>query len=205
MTMGGMKIDEAITLLIEIRNDYFRQGTSRFDAMSAGIAALTEVATKKPVDGSDVRLINANTLKHRRGIAGDEILHEIIDTEPTIEAEPVRHGRWINDELHGKYNCTCCNKGTWRGFGVFDFCPKCGAKMNLRTPTEWQLDRADSAADVSGMDIEKYKESMPRCKDCTGFGWGECKTVAENEVACKDFERKPILATVYEEENENDD
>lgn len=43
------------------------------------------------------------------------------------------------------------------------------------------------------MDIEKYKESMPRCKDCTGFGWGECKTAGENEVACKDFERKPKL------------
>ena len=34
---------------------------------------------------------------------------------------------------------------------------------------------------------------MPRCKDCTGFGWGECKTAGENEVACKDFERKPKL------------
>lgn len=43
------------------------------------------------------------------------------------------------------------------------------------------------------MDIEEYKKSMPRCKDCTGFGWGECKTAGENEVACKDFERKPKL------------
>lgn len=41
------------------------------------------------------------------------------------------------------------------------------------------------------MDIEEYKKSMPRCKDCTGFGCGECKTAGENEVACKDFERKP--------------
>lgn len=43
------------------------------------------------------------------------------------------------------------------------------------------------------MDIEKYKKSMPRCKDCTGFGWGECKTAGENDVACEDFERKPKL------------
>ena len=43
------------------------------------------------------------------------------------------------------------------------------------------------------MDIEEYKKSMPRCKDCTGFGWGECKTAGENEVACKDFERKSKL------------
>ena len=43
------------------------------------------------------------------------------------------------------------------------------------------------------MDIDEYKNSMPRCKDCTGFGWGECKTAGENEVACKDFERKPKL------------
>ncbi len=46
------------------------------------------------------------------------------------------------------------------------------------------------------MDIEKHKESMPRCKDCTGFGWGECKTAGENEVACEDFERKPKLTEV---------
>ena len=52
-----------------------------------------------------------------------------VKNAPTIEPE-VRHGRWINDELHGKYNCTCCNKGTWRGFGVFDFCPNCGARMD---------------------------------------------------------------------------
>lgn len=43
------------------------------------------------------------------------------------------------------------------------------------------------------MDIEEYKKSMPKCKDCTGFGWGECKTAGENEVACKDFERNPKL------------
>lgn len=43
------------------------------------------------------------------------------------------------------------------------------------------------------MDIDEYKKSMPKCKDCTGFGWGECKTAGENEVACKDFERKPKL------------
>lgn len=43
------------------------------------------------------------------------------------------------------------------------------------------------------MDIEKYKASMPKCKDCTGFGWGECITAGENEVACKDFERKTKL------------
>ena len=43
------------------------------------------------------------------------------------------------------------------------------------------------------MDIEEYKASMPKCKDCTGFGCGECKTAGKNEVACKDFERKPKL------------
>lgn len=43
------------------------------------------------------------------------------------------------------------------------------------------------------MNIEEYNASMPKCKDCTGFGWGECKTAGENEVACKDFERKPKL------------
>ena len=63
-----------------------------------------------------------------------------IETAPTVEVEPVRHGQWVYDETIGGmkyYYCTSCkecdpgnecladeNQILW-----FAFCPKCGAKM----------------------------------------------------------------------------
>lgn len=67
------------------------------------------------------------------------ILHgdvsDIISDAPTIEAEPVRHGRWVlvsqwRDEegtLNPIYRCTACsitNDEEDR------YCPHCGAKMD---------------------------------------------------------------------------
>ena len=63
----------------------------------------------------------------------------VIDRAPAVDAEPVRHGRWIHttkeDSDWGgtfhRYTCSACN---WSmgdnptGWGLF--CPKCGAKMD---------------------------------------------------------------------------
>lgn len=61
-----------------------------------------------------------------------------LDNTPTVEAEPVRHGRWDGD------TCTNC-KLPWNDlmrqngddYGYFDpmppFCPNCGAKMDEET------------------------------------------------------------------------
>ena len=63
---------------------------------------------------------------------------------PTIEAEPVRHGRWETQELapeKWKF-CSLCGYANKRG-QQWNCCPCCGAKMDLRTPTQIQLDEAD--------------------------------------------------------------
>ena len=61
----------------------------------------------------------------------DEI-DSVIDKAPTINAEPVRHGRWIlvladKRGRGGVYNCTVCN-----GCRPIKsaYCPDCGAKMD---------------------------------------------------------------------------
>lgn len=68
-----------------------------------------------------------------------ELLAKKIDDAPGVDAEPVRHGRWIHttkeDSDWGgtfhRYTCTACN---WSmgdnptGWGLF--CPNCGAKMD---------------------------------------------------------------------------
>lgn len=68
---------------------------------------------------------------------------KIIDDAPTIDAEPVRHGRWIERYSPGGVRlceCSVCGTSaisqiddTW-GYVIdyyeTDFCPNCGAKMD---------------------------------------------------------------------------
>ena len=45
---------------------------------------------------------------------------------PTIEAEPVRHGRWIYKPAEGTA-CSMCGEMT---ICEYKFCPNCGARMD---------------------------------------------------------------------------
>ena len=51
---------------------------------------------------------------------------------PTIKAEPVRHGRWIEKPfLLGTSNyCSLCDSFYGMPHGKFNYCPNCGAKMD---------------------------------------------------------------------------
>ena len=86
-----------------------------------------------------MRIIDADELKALRElyIQGKlqfvENEYDLIDKCPTIDAEPVRHGRWI--EIRDKYNycigqkCSKCGRRV-RNCGE-NYCPSCGAKMDL--------------------------------------------------------------------------
>lgn len=55
---------------------------------------------------------------------------EIVDA-PAVEAEPVRHGRWLFDDFDGDgldYQCSVCKL---YARCAYNYCPNCGAKMNL--------------------------------------------------------------------------
>ena len=55
----------------------------------------------------------------------------IIETAPTADVEPVRHGRWeLVDGKHTK--CSACGiaRNILREIG-WNYCPNCGAKMDL--------------------------------------------------------------------------
>ena len=63
-------------------------------------------------------------------ISSAEVEQAILDA-PTIEAEPVVHGRWIfGTANHREYmKCSeCLHSQT--PTGVFVYCPNCGAKMD---------------------------------------------------------------------------
>lgn len=88
-----------------------------------------------------MRLIDADKLKKHyawwkggtREMTMDEAKSDfdcIVDLQPTVEAEPIKHGRWIEDE-YGIPHCSECkaiNNTVYR-----TFCPNCGAKMDIST------------------------------------------------------------------------
>ena len=113
-----------------------------------------------------VRLIDADALRETLGITGTaDTCHgckynkgyyycntdkapqfayvcECIDDAPTIEAVPVRHGKWIDTETfnrpwfrHHIFKCSVCGNtldmdGVNAGRGDANYCPDCGAKMD---------------------------------------------------------------------------
>lgn len=52
-----------------------------------------------------------------------------VSKEPIIEAEPVRHGKWVCLEAEiGLYGCSECDHRILKC--KCSYCPKCGAKMD---------------------------------------------------------------------------
>ena len=93
-----------------------------------------------------MRLIDADALKQKYfGRRGGLIHTSDIDNAPTIDTEPVRHGRWIECESENGihiHKCSECGKrdmykGAFKDFNGRGFsfyykrqcCPYCGAKM----------------------------------------------------------------------------
>lgn len=60
-----------------------------------------------------------------------EDLARFILFTPTIEAEPVRHGRWERTSDGAAY-CTACKRKMNPSQYGYGFCSMCGAKMDLK-------------------------------------------------------------------------
>lgn len=89
------------------------------------------------------RLISADALLKKLNNIGwynnadrDEIAINAVYDAPTVDAETVRHGRWIVSDRFAE--CSCCGMITTRneleGISLFgknepNYCPNCGARM----------------------------------------------------------------------------
>jgi hypothetical protein len=81
-----------------------------------------------------MRLIDADALINQCDAPNWCVWMSEIDDAPTIEAEPVKHGRWEKDDLvwdeTPSSNCSCCGQGiSDECINWFKYCPNCGAKM----------------------------------------------------------------------------
>lgn len=68
-------------------------------------------------------------------------LKSLLDKQPTVDAKPVRYGRWIKmtgmlpPEYHGHYCCSECEwhmkglRNSWTREEELLYCPNCGARM----------------------------------------------------------------------------
>lgn len=65
----------------------------------------------------------------------DSLCKYVIDkikTFPAAEVEPVKHGRWIKNELTHIENVFICSLCQRHAFGIYErtpYCPNCGARM----------------------------------------------------------------------------
>ena len=90
---------------------------------------------------NEKRLIDANALiaeYDRVHIGEPGKARKLIEDAPTVDAVPVKRGRWIK-ESDGGTRCSVCNKRVRDVTGGLDepvdlsdmpYCPKCGARMN---------------------------------------------------------------------------
>ena len=90
------------------------------------------------------KLVDVDALRHRllcqppRNISINFAL-ELVSTMPTVDAEPVRHGKWTHNQwsnMRHDYSCSLCG---CRISGVdpfnlsataYYYCPECGAMMD---------------------------------------------------------------------------
>lgn len=91
-----------------------------------------------------MRLIDADKLKSELFDADwmmdndEHMVEKIVERQPTVDAEPVRHGRWIRnpDDVNAFFCslCGCWNGVWWNEFAecTLKFCPWCGAKMDSK-------------------------------------------------------------------------
>jgi hypothetical protein len=83
-----------------------------------------------------MRLINADILKAEFTENFVEeypkpLIMALIDSVPTVDAEPVKHGVWRRGENFGGEfrDCSVCNVRHYKVL-FWKYCPNCGAKMD---------------------------------------------------------------------------
>ena len=60
-------------------------------------------------------------------IQNSKIWQQVKDM-PTVDAVPVRHGRWVSHGDCGVTECSCCGWNIEECVG-WNYCPSCGARM----------------------------------------------------------------------------
>lgn len=79
----------------------------------------------------------------------------LVRRQPTVEAEPTKHGRWIRLNGDSRFMCSVCkgkeNVPTCNGEPtIWDYCPNCGTRMDAQIGEDKSHPFAESV--MMGMD-----------------------------------------------------
>ncbi len=81
-----------------------------------------------------MRLFDADIMMElvdRLPFRNNEDVKTFIEVQPTVDAEPIRHGRWKYEYSLGMNYCSECGWGMVKGERRhYNYCPNCGAKMD---------------------------------------------------------------------------
>lgn len=88
-----------------------------------------------------MRLIDADALCFASMLEriDQHFAEDAVNEAPTVDAEPVRHGKWIGTEFDGyadgvpvyyEWKCSACGCIVEEEEPTWIFCPNCGAKMD---------------------------------------------------------------------------
>lgn len=67
--------------------------------------------------------------KNRKTDLGIKLVEAIVSNAPTVDAEPIRHGHWVEVSPQECYKCSVCSlTNDWEDI----YCPNCGAKMDAK-------------------------------------------------------------------------
>lgn len=92
-----------------------------------------------------------------------------LDEAPTIEAEPIRHGKWTITEVFDFKNMTCSSCGWLYEYYAgmeeeWNYCPHCGARMdedeisNIAKESADKISKALEKVRAKGMQKQNIKE-----------------------------------------------
>lgn len=124
-----------------------------------------------------VRLIDADALKQKITMVTKQykpnaimerpaILLEDVDEAPTIDAEPIRHGKWIyepKDAIEMMFTLPKCSEcGFYSADGMY-YCSSCGARMvdeisNIARESADKISKALEKVRAKGMQNQNIKE-----------------------------------------------
>lgn len=148
------------------------------------------------IDRDELRMIIFTTGRSNGKTAFAEAISKIINGAPPVDAMPVIHGKWIQDEFGSK--CGSCGLYAYRD--KFDqpwespYCPNCGAKMD-----EEEKEKAFWPRYLLKPCASEREDKMKDCRDCVQWETCQCgKTGHERGTSigysigeCKDYmERK---------------
>ena len=71
------------------------------------------------------------TLPNIAWFSGMACAESIVEAQPTVDAVPVRHGKWIKIHPQDIYECSECHQNVMTSdIECYKFCHHCGARMD---------------------------------------------------------------------------